>query len=374
MSDTPRTEPGNADADVHSAPAPTLSVIVPAYQCAAMLSKCIDGLKASDLPRSAWESLVVDDGSTDETPVVAHQFADAVLRVTDGPRGPAFARNLGARAARGDVLVFIDADVVVGRSTLSGFAEHFATEPTVVAVFGAYDDSPADPGVVSQYRNLLHRYVHQRDAGEAETFWAGCGAVRRKTFLAVGGFDAVRYPRPQIEDIELGYRLKARGERIVIDPTLVGTHLKRWTLSRMLRTDLRERAIPWMHLLLSRRSVVGDGPLNLAVGEKVLTALAGIGTAGLVLALVMQSAALGWLAAACAAIIIVGNANLFAWFARRRGWMFAVATMPLRLLFYVVSAVGGTWAILTHAGHSVPSALAPLQSTSDLRTPGGGSS
>jgi hypothetical protein len=85
---------------------------------------------------------------------------------------------------------------------------------------------------------------------------------------------------------------------------------------------------------------------------------------------VLQSALLGWLAAACAIIIIVGNAKLFAWFARRRGWMFAVATVPLRLLFYVVSAVGGTWAILTHAGHSVPSALAPLQSTPELRSRG----
>ena len=194
--------------------------------------------------------------------------------------------------------------------------------------------------------------------------------MRRDAFLAVGGFDAVRYPRPQIEDIELGYRLKAKGERILLDPALVGKHLKRWTLFKMLRTDLRERAIPWMHLILSRRSVVGDGPLNLAIGEKVLTALAGIGAASLVLALVMQSAVLGWLAAACAAMIIVGNAKLFAWFARRRGWMFAVATMPLRLLFYVVSAVGGAWAVVTHAGHSVPSALAPLQSTPDLRSRG----
>lgn len=370
MRDAPRVQPDNANDGVQPSPALTLSVIVPAYQCAPKLSKCIDGLNASDLPRTMWELLVVDDGSTDDTPAVAQRSADAMLRVTDGPKGPAFARNLGARAARGDVLVFIDADVVVGRSTLRGFAERFTADSSVAAVFGAYDDSPADPGVVSQYRNLLHRYVHTLAAGEAETFWAGCGAVRREAFLAVGGFDALRYPRPQIEDIELGYRLKARGERIVLDPALVGTHLKRWTLFKMLRTDLRERAIPWMHLLLSRRKVVGDGPLNLAVTEKVLTALAGIATGSLALALVLQSAALGWLAAAFAAIILVGNAKLFSWFARRRGWIFAVATMPLRLLFYVVSAVGGTWAILTHGGYLVPSPLAPLQSTPDLRRRG----
>lgn len=350
--------------------APRLSVIVPAYQCAAMLSACLEGLLASDLPRAEWELLVADDGSTDETPEVARRGADAVLRVADGPRGPAFARNLGAQAAQGEVLVFIDADVVVAPSTLRGFATRFAADPAVAAVFGAYDDTPRDPGLVSQYRNLLHRYVHALHPGDAETFWAGCGAVRREAFLAVGGFDAVRYPRPQIEDIELGYRLRARGERIVLDPALVGTHLKRWTLWKMLRTDLRERAIPWMHLLLSRRTVMGDGPLNLAVGEKVLTALAGIGLACLALALVTRAAAWGWLAAGCAAMIMVGNAKLFAWFARRRGWMFALATMPLRLLFYVVSAVGGAWAVVTHAGQSIPTSLPPLAPSPDLRSRG----
>lgn len=349
---------------------PTLSVIVPAYQCAPLLSACLDGLRASDLPRSTWELLVVDDGSTDETPDVARAVADDVLLVADGPCGPAFARNLGARAARGAVLVFIDADVVVAPSTLRGIAERFAAEPLLGAVFGAYDDTPRDPGLVSQYRNLLHRYVHVLHAGDAETFWAGCGAVRRDAFLAVGGFDTVRYPRPQIEDIELGYRLKARGERIVLDPALVGTHLKRWTFFRMLRTDLRERAIPWTHLLLSRGTVMGDGPLNLTGGEKVLTVLAGVGVASLVLALVTWNATPGWLAVACAAMIMAGNAKLFAWFARRRGWMFAMATMPLRLLFYVVSAIGGGWAVMTHAGQRVPATLTPLQHAPDLRSRG----
>ena len=146
MSEAPRPSWRAANVDAQSVP--TLSVIVPAYQCAAMLAQCIAGLEASDLPRSAWELLVVDDGSSDDTPAVAQRSADVVLRVADGPKGPAFARNLGARAARGAVLVFIDADVVVGKSTLRGFAEHFAAEPTLGAIFGAYDDDPAYPGVV----------------------------------------------------------------------------------------------------------------------------------------------------------------------------------------------------------------------------------
>ena len=359
-----------AHAELPAVAAPLLSVIVPAYQCAAMLQACLSGLARSDLPRATWELLVVDDGSTDDTPRVAERGADAVLSVMNGPRGPARARNLGAQAARGRVVVFVDADVVVAPTTLTGFAARFTEDPALAAIFGAYDDNPADPGIVSQYRNLLHRYVHTQHAGDAQTFWAGCGAVRRDAFLAVGGFDAERYPRPQIEDIELGYRLRAHGERIVLDPTLVGTHLKRWTLTTMLRTDFRERAIPWMHLLLRRKAVSRDGSLNLASKEKLLTALAGVGVASLAPALFWQQSAWGWLTGGCALMIIMGNARLFAWFARRRGWSFALITIPLRLLFYVVSAAGGAWAVLTHAWHAAPVPLSPLRPTADLHSPG----
>jgi GT2 family glycosyltransferase len=337
---------------------PVLSVIVPAYQCAPMLRRCLAGLVASDLPRATWELLVVDDGSTDDTPAVAAPLADRVLRVPDGPRGPAQARNLGARAARSDLLVFVDADVVVAPHTLRGFADLFRADPTLAAAFGAYDDQPADPGVVSQYRNLLHRYVHLRHAGDAETFWAGCGAVRRADFLTVGGFDAARYPRPQIEDIELGYRLRDRGARIRLVPTLTGTHLKRWTLGGMLRVDLRDRAIPWTRLLLSRRTRLSHATLNLAPTEKVLTALAGGAVACVVAAVAFGQPAWLWLAAACAGIIVLGNAPLWRWLAARRGWPFALAAVPLRVLFYVVSALGAGWAVLT-SGRRRPAAMTP---------------
>jgi hypothetical protein len=89
-----------------------------------------------------------------------------------------------------------------------------------------------------------------------------------------------------------------------------------------------------------------------------------------VLALVTRNTAAGWLAAVCAAMIMLGNAKLFAWFARRRGWMFALATMPLRLLFYVVSAVGGGWAVATHVGQSPSATVPPLSPSPELRSRG----
>ena len=329
------------------AAAPVLSVIVPAWECADQLQRCLAGLEASDLSRADWECIVVDDGSRDRTPDIAEAHADRVLRVAGGPRGPGHARNRGAELARGDVLVFVDADVVVARDTLRRFVELFAADSSLTAAFGAYDAHPADPGLVSQYRNLLHRWVHLQHAGEVDTFWAGCGAVRREAFLAVGGFDAARYPRPQVEDIELGYRLRDHGARILLVPAIEATHLKRWTLRRMLRTDLLDRAAPWMRLLLARRAALAHGTLNLAPTEKLLTVTAAITMASVPAALVTGDVRWHLVWGAGLLVLLGGSARFLAWLSAQRGPWFALRCVPLRVLFYACSALGAAWAVLT---------------------------
>lgn len=326
---------------------PRMSVIVPAYRCTPYLRVTLDALERSTLPRDAWELIVVDDSSGDDTADFARTKADLVLTTDDGPRGPGCARNLGARQAHGDVVVFVDADVVVAPETLALIDERMQ-DRNIGAVFGSYDAFPSAPGLVSQYRNLLHHYVHHQNAGHASTFWAGCGAIRRTTFLKVGGFDEQRYPRPQIEDIELGYRLRAHGETIVLDPRIQGKHLKQWTLSGMIRTDLRERAIPWMHLLIERHETLGAGPLNLHPRQKVLTVVSCLALLLLGVAAITLDSRWLLLVGALAGLIILGDLTLFLWFSRARGPLFASAVVPLRWAFYVVSGVGATWAILTH--------------------------
>jgi glycosyltransferase involved in cell wall biosynthesis len=324
-----------------------LSVVVPAYQCAGMLDRCLQGLLASDLARASWQLIVVDDGSADDaTAAIAHTHGAYVVTVTDGPKGPAFARNRGVDVAVSDIVVFVDADVVVAKTTLSQFARLFDAQPDVAAAFGSYDLAPDDTGLVSQYRNLLHHWVHHRDPGPATTFWAGCGAVRRSAFREVHGFDAERFPRPQIEDVDLGYRLSDAGFRIVLDPRIQGTHLKRWTFTSMVRADLFDRAIPWMQLLRARGDTLKNGPLNLRFRERALTVL--LWLAGVLALVAILSRAPAWFAASALSLltVVVANAELFAFFARVRGPLFALRTIPLRLLFYVVCGVGAVGGLL----------------------------
>jgi GT2 family glycosyltransferase len=124
-----------------------------------------------------------------------------------------------------------------------------------VAFFGAYDDDPADKTLVSSYKNLFHHYTHQRSADHHErinTFWCGCGVIRRDRYLAVGGLSEL-YDKPSIEDIELGGRLNAIGMPIRIFPQLRVKHLKKWTFKNWVFTDLFRRGIPWVRLMRARK-------------------------------------------------------------------------------------------------------------------------
>src|SRR6202044_1998718 len=134
----------------------------------------------------------------------------------------------------------------------------------------------------------------------AHTFWTGCGAIRRSVFLEYGGFDPRLYPRPAIEDIELGYRLTRTGHRIVLARDVLATHMKRWTLREMIRTDIFRRGVPWM--LLIKRSGTSETDLNVKSGQKACVALTG-------LALVASAAGVlfpwAWAAAFAAVVSIV---------------------------------------------------------------------
>jgi glycosyltransferase involved in cell wall biosynthesis len=324
--------------------APSVTVVVPVLNGRDLLPISLQGLADSDLPRNEWELLVVDDGSTDGTAEVAARWADRVLSVDGGPKGPGFARNVASHAATGDVMVLVDADVCVHPETIRRIRDHF-TDPGVGAVFGAYDDHPSEADFLSQYRNLYHRYVHLKGAGDAETFWAGCGAIRRDLFVELGGFDTVMFPRPQIEDIELGYRIRDAGYRIVLDPEIVGQHLKRWTFRGIVKTDLLDRGIPWMRLLLRTKR---DPSLNVGGQEKLKTALMGISCVFLLAALVLFD--VRWLAATIVplAVIVAMNLSLYRWFAGLRGWGFALRVIPMNLIYYLISGMAVAIAMVLH--------------------------
>ena len=316
-----------------------LSVVMPAHNAAGMLPRTLGALLNSDLPRDKWELIVVDDGSSDDTSLIAARYADTVVTLPGKAHGPAYARNRGFEVSRGSVIVFVQADCVVHTDTLSRFAALFAADKDLGAAFGSYDDHPTASGIMSQYRNLVHHYVHHQNAGEVDIFWAGAGAVRREVFAEIGMYDEWHYNRPQIEDIELGARIRKLGRRILLDPAIQVTNLKKWTLAQIIRSDLKDRGIPLARLLMHRGGNLSIGAPNLRRIEKFSTLLAWLAFLFLVYAALAASRFPLWLAALCVSVVILINAPLWGFFARVRGPVFAILVMPVHLMHYLVNGL-----------------------------------
>jgi len=326
-----------------------ISIVIPVYNGAAYLEACLKAVH--ELHPAPLECIVVDDGSTDGSAEIARAAGVTVI-VSPCRRGPSRARNLGAARARGAILLFVDADVVVPPDTLARLAARFAEDPARDAVIGSYDYEPASPAMLSQYRNLLHSYTHQH--GEAHTcgFWTGCGAIRTAVFRAHGGFDEA-HERPCIEDVELGTRLRQAGRQVWLDKGLQVKHLKHLRFWAVVKTDVWDRAIPWTRLILRSHQMPAD--LGLRWGQRFSVLASGWAAAALVLSAVFAAggkmrwaAGLGLSSALAALAVAAINRDFYRFLARVRSPWFALRAFPLHCIYFLCGGTGFAAGLLAH--------------------------
>ena len=324
----------NAERDLDRDPSPALrlSVVVPAHESAGDVEYCIAALEASSLPRDEWELILINDREK---------------------RGPAFARNRGVEKAAAGIVAFVDSDVMVHRDALSRMLSILEPDTGPAAVFGSYDAAPTEKGVVSRYRNLLHHFVHQRSPGHVESFWAGCGGIRKAVFESVGGFDETRFTRPEIEDVELGYRLRDAGHEIILDPRIQCTHRKRWTLAGMIGSDFTRRGLPWTRLLVERGMLLSPRGLSLGLSERLSAGAAVLSVLSFAAAAMTNSASLAYVAFTALSAFVLANLPLLKFLASTNGAVFAIASIPLHLAYSLTA----TSAFVIGAFISIPDLL-----------------
>ena len=319
---------------------PRVSVIVPVLRGDDNFRACLASLARLDPPPA---DLVVAVDGGDAAAVDLARTRGARVVVLDERGGPARARNAAARVAEGDILFFVDADVTLPTDAVARVVAALADHPRHAAIVGSYDDAPAAPNFLSQYKNLAHRFVHQAAHEEACTFWSACGAVRRDAFVRVGGYDE-RYRRSSIEDIELGSRLIAAGERIRMVKSLAVKHLKRWTPATLVTSEIVDRALPWTRLILASGQMPDD--LNLKWSGRIAVAAAcGLGAA------LVASVWFPWarpVAVVLAAVEIAIDSRLARYLHRKRGPVFAARALAWQWVHYVCSAAGFGMGVVMH--------------------------
>ena len=316
------------------APSPRLSVIIPVHGDPALLTLCLESLRASTF--TSFEIIVSDDGSPVPAAIRAAAEACQARYLRSATRqGSAAARNRAADLATGEILVFIDSDVTVRPSTLGQLAAALENDPQLDAVIGSYDTDPSAPNLVSQFRNLMHSQAHQGSNPNAHTFWTGCGAIRRSRFRALEGFKE-NFRRPSIEDVELGFRLYESGGHILLDRSIQVTHHKRWTLASMVETDLFARAIPWA-ATIGEHGLPQD--LNFRWSARIGASLTGL-LLPLCLIALRHNPAWWILFALTLAGIARCHAPLLRFLSGARGPVFALRCFPLLLLFNFTCIAG----------------------------------
>ena len=331
---------------------PRLSIVVPVHDGAATLPACLKAL--IEAPGPSREIIVSDDASGDNSAEIALSMGVLVLR-SDVNRGVGAARNAGVLQARSSIVVFVDCDVVIHADALERITKFLDGNPNYSAIFGSYDAKPSAGNFVSQYRNLLHHFTHQNGKFEAETLWTGLGAIRRSAFEHVGGFS--EDPRA-LEDVELGLRLSSQGFRIALDRSILGTHLKAWTLPTMVKTDIFYRALPWSALILERGKLTND--LNTNGNGRLGVASVFLTTASLLLSPAWPGFAL--VAIAAMILMLASIQSLLRHLRRERGLWFALRSIPVHFVHLLCANAGFLMALVCHiAGGVATSRRLPSQ-------------
>jgi len=224
-----------------------ISIIIPAYNCENSIEELLKSIFVSDLTEEK-EIIVVNDGSTDAT---AERIRGYPIKLISNEKnmGSAKARNQGAAQAKGDKIIFFDADVVLMPDTLSKLTNSFKAMPEEGALIGVYSKEPLNKGFLPAYKALLD-YSHWLEAKKKISFFEPrCAIIRKETFNASGGFDE-SIKGANVEDYEFGYRLLKK-YNIYVDKTIQVGHRFPDRIGAIIR-NFFQRGSSWVELFLQR--------------------------------------------------------------------------------------------------------------------------
>jgi len=314
----------------------SISVVIPNRNGAATLGQCLGAALASDYGR--FEVVVVDDGSEDGSVEIIERFPCKLVRL-DRHGGVSKARNAGARAASGELLLFIDNDCLLERETLSIASASYGDRKDLV-LGGTYTPEPHDSDFFSAFQSVFVNHFETKSA-VPDYVAAHAMVIDAGLFQRSGGFveDSFIGVAASVEDVELCHRLRRAGCELVMNRDLRVQHVFRFSLRRSLRNAVRKSGYWTMYSLANRDLLADSGAASLELKTTVL-------------ALFVQALLLGWSAVSRSTWPLVPALPLLAlglWtsrgliraWARTRGLRFsALATLYYLTLYAAATGIG----------------------------------
>ena len=244
-----------------------ISIVIPTYNAEKYMPALLDSIfhnKIDDM-----EVVIVDDCSTDDTVRICKSFPVRVITM-ERNSGPAKARNIGVEAAKGDIIYFLDSDVIVLDGAIREVRDYFDQNPSARCVIGICSTEPLNKGFVSKYMAMFE-YIHLigQENKAVSVFAPRCGAIKRDFFLEIGSYDE-NYKGADVEDFELARRIN-REANIILNPKIRVKH--QFANFRQALKIYSRRTVMWVHLFLKEKQLDNAGPTSPSNGLSAMFAL-----------------------------------------------------------------------------------------------------
>lgn len=234
-----------------------ISIVIPTYNSAKFMPALLESIFKQAV--EDMEVIIVDDCSTDNTVETVEKYPVRVIRMEKNG-GPARARNRGVDEARGDIIFFLDSDVIVLEGTVQEVKDYFIKNPGANCVIGVCATEPLNKGFVPKYMAMFE-YIHllgTRD-NKVSVFAPRCGAIKKELFQSAGGYDE-SYKGADVEDFELARRIN-RIDSILLNPKMLVRHQFVNNFEEAVRNYFK-RAVMWIHLFIKDKQLDNAGPTS----------------------------------------------------------------------------------------------------------------
>ena len=312
-----------------------ISIVIPTYNAERFITPLLESVFRNKIEE--MEVVIVDDCSTDDTVETARKYPVNMIQLQKNG-GPARARNIGAEAAKGEIIFFLDSDVIVLDGAIKEVRDHFERDPSAKCVIGVCSTEPLNKGFVPAYMAMFE-YIHliETPGHKVSVFAPRCGAVRKDFFWKIGGYNE-SYKGADVEDFELARRIN-RVDSIILNPQIRVRH-QFANFKQALRIYFK-RTVMWVHLLFKVKKLDNAGPTSPSNGVAAICAFFSI----LSLVLIPFSAFALYLFAFFIIVYVISNMKWWNFMRNEKGLFFALRALLLNYFLGIEIMIAAMYAI-----------------------------
>ncbi len=317
-----------------------ISIVIPTYNSSGFMPNLLDSIFKQAV--EDMEVVIVDDCSTDNTVEIVKQYPVRVIQMEKNG-GPARARNRGVREAEGDIIFFLDSDVIVMEGAVREVKEYFERNPSANCVIGICATEPLNKGFVPKYMAMFE-YIHLLGAPDRKVsvFAPRCGAIKKELFQRVGGYDET-YKGADVEDFELARRIN-KVDSIILNPKMLVRHQFVNNFEEAVRNYFK-RAVMWIHLFMTDKQLDNAGPTAPSNGIAAVCAFLSLISLSFLPAFHMA----GYVVILLLTIFTFANLRWWNFMRKEAGFLFSIKALLLNYVLGIDIIIATTYGLITYS-------------------------